>query len=263
MTHEYLFVIRTSTKLKYYGCRIDFEKAFNRPRREGLIQDVLFENNIDLNYDSPEYEGYFAKAIDYYQELEYKSALTCINIVIEIQLEDDWKPYAIKGDILETLGYFDEAINSYTSAIEFHHYDVEAYALYHQIGFCYLLSHSHEDAIRIISIAIDSKSYWKNYGFKKDMEVINFGVLYGLPFKQLYVNRANAYLNIGNLLKARADALEALKYDDCYSNAYLLISQIFAMVGKDEDSMRLLTHAAELGNNNASTILSNGGFKFR
>ena len=85
------------------------------------------------------------------------------------------------------------------------------------------------------------------------------GVLLGVPFKKMYNNRANAFMNIGELDKAFEDCKKSLSFDKGYSNPYLLLSQIYSKAGQEDKAIEFLKISAQLGNKNAIITLEKIG----
>jgi len=176
-----------------------------------------------------------------------------------IQNKDFWKMYAFKAFILESTQNYKNAIDYYELAIETAFDDVKVYALYHQIGWCYLNLKDDDNAVKFYTHSIELKKIYSNK-YKEDLEGIDNGVLLGKNFEQMYVNRGNSLKNINRLEEARQDCISAIECNQQYSNPYLLLSQILDLAGQKEKSMELLKHASDMGNQNATRIYRNGGF---
>ncbi|EWH14430.1 hypothetical protein KLA_03662 [Cellulophaga geojensis KL-A] len=239
-----------------------FEKAFNR-NRNGIYKRggrQLNELNSLLDNSLPEYVIYYSQAQKYYEIGNLNDAFNNINKAIELSDVDDWKQYAFKANVLEEAKHYEDAIKNYEIAIDINPNDVYVYALYHQIGWCYLNLKDDEKAVEFYTYAINLKKQHPNSEYNEDLEGIDNGVLLGKKFEQMYINRGNSLKNIGKLEDARQDCISAIKCNEQYSNPYLLLSQIFDLAGHKEESMKFLKHASDMGNQNATRIFNNGGF---
>lgn len=229
-----------------------FEKIFGIKKTENTKTRKL----SDLDKGIPEYVVYYQQAIGSYNSQNYKVALDNINKTIEKSDIDDWKYFAFKANVLEDLGKYQDAIESYTKAIYFAGDNIRVYALFHQIGFCYLSLGNNHKAIEFYSYAINYKKQHPNNSLNPDFEGMDMGVILGIEFKKMYNNRANALKNIGKLQEALVDCKKSLEYDQKYSNPYLLLSQIYAKVGQEKEALKYLQISASLGNTNAKRVLS-------
>ncbi len=229
-----------------------FEKAFNRIRQRNSKRRTFANlfGGLKTGYLIP-----YEKAIKDYQSKNLESALQNINVVIGKSDINDWKHYAFRANIFEDLGKYSDAIADYEKAIEFAENDIYVYGLYHQIGFCYLNIGNNLKAVEFYSYAIYLKKEHPNLEHNTDQEGMDMGVLLGVPFKRLYNNRANAYLNIGKLNEAIDDCNKSLEHDINYSNPYLLLSQIFSKAGQESKAIDFLKKSAQLGNKNAILTL--------
>ena len=144
-------------------------------------------------------------------------------------------------------------------AIDINFDDVNVYALYHQIGYCYLNLQDDQKASEFYGYAIELKSKHPNTEHNPDQEGMDLGVMLGVPFKRMYNNRANAYKNLGLLNEALEDCKKSLSYDKNYSNPYLMLSQIYSKAGKEEKAIEFLKVSAQLGNNSAISTLKQIG----
>jgi len=230
-----------------------FKKAFGRERsvipkntktlaEADIIKDV---NNII----------YYRTAIDEYYKNELFNALSYVNKAIELD-NSNWLFNAFKANVLEETKQYSSAIDEYIKAIEINGNDIYVYALYHQIGWCYLNINNDHKAIEFYTYAIDLELKHPNHEYNKDLEGMDNGVVVGKEMKQMYVNRGNSYKNISNLESAQQDCLEAVKCDDNYSNPYLLLYQIYIKAGLEEKAIGFLQTSARLGNQNAVRMLN-------
>lgn len=234
-----------------------FEKAFNRSRnsdykrggRKISALGKLFGGGI------PKYVVYYSKAQESYGAAQYQNSLDLINKTIELSDIDDWKQYAFKANVLEDLQKYQEAIENYEIAIDINLDDINIYALYHQIGFCYLSLGNNEKASEFYGFAIDLKAEHPNSEYNPDQEGMDLGVMLGVPFKRMYNNRANALKNLGELNEAIEDCEKSLSYDKNYSNPYLMLSQIYSKAGQEDKAIEFLKTSAQLGNNSAISTL--------
>ncbi len=230
-----------------------FKKAFGEERlpntKKRTFANLL--GGINANY----LQDYLVAQNDY-NNGNFNSSLNNINKVIEKSDVNDWKHFAFRANVLEDLKQYDKAISDYKTAIGFAIDDIEVYALYHQIGFCYLSLGKNEKAEEFYSYAIELKKQHSNSDLNPDQEGMDKGVMLGLPYKRMYNNRANALKNIGKLNEAFEDCKTALNYDKNYSNSYLLLSQIFSQAGQESKALEMLNAAANLGNQNAINMLN-------
>ncbi len=230
-----------------------FYKAFGRQRTTELRERKL----TDLSQGIPAYIIFYQQATDDYLSNNYTSAFNNINKVIQQSDIDDWKHFAFRANIYETTQNYEKAIADYEKAIDFSSNDVMVYALYHQIGFCYLNLGNDKRAEEFYSYSLDLKLQHPNTEFNPDLEGLDGGVLVGIPIKRIYNNRANALKNQNKLNEAFEDCKKALSYDSNYSNTYLLLYQIFNIAGQKEEALKMLKHSAQLGNQNAIRMLNN------
>jgi tetratricopeptide (TPR) repeat protein len=239
-----------------------FERAFNRKKSDDFkrggrkLQDSFSLVNAG---DVPAYLIHYNNAIDDLQSLNLNSALVNINKTIENSDIDDWKHFALKARIQETLKDFNEAIKNYEIAIDIAASDVTVYALYHQIALCYLYIGNNYKAIDFFTYAIDLKKNHSDIEFNRDLEEEKYGVLLGLPFKRMFNNRASAYLNIGKLDESFNDCMASISYDKTYSNPYLTLATIWSKKGHEQQALELLKISAKYGNKNAMETLNKLG----
>lgn len=234
-----------------------FEKAFGRSRKtnyknlkpnKGLFG--VFKSGIK------EYIKYYVSAQQSYSSGNYNKSLELINKTIEDCDFDDWKQRAFKANVFEDLKIYQSAIKEYEIAIDICNNDINTYALYHQIGFCYLSLGDNNKAISFYTYAIELKKSHPNTEFNLDVEGMDSGVMLGIKFNRMYNNRANAFKNINKLNEAFEDCKTSLSFDKNYSNPYLMLSQIFSKAGKEPEAIKYLKIAAELGNKNAISMVS-------
>lgn len=226
-----------------------FEKAFLRKRssleqtKKSIFNSLFFgkKGNQDSN-------KFFILAETSYLHGNNKEAIKMIEACIENGGNNEWKNFAFKANVLEDLKEYREAIKLYEMAIELSDTDETVYALYHQIGFCYLNLGNNDKAKEFYTYAIELKGKLIFTKGMKDKECMDGGVMLGLPFKRMYNNRGNAYKNMGDYSLAIKDCKKAIKYDEDYPNPYLLLSQIYSLQGNEEESYENLEYAAILGN---------------
>lgn len=227
-----------------------FEKAFKRTRtlKTKKRSFINLLKGISSNHLS-----FYQAAINAYNNQNLNSALENINMTIEKSDVDDWKHYAFRANILEDLHKFQAAISDYEKAIEFSENDNVVYALYHQIGYCYLSIGNDLKAVEFYSYSIDIKSNHPNP--KSDIEGIDMGVLLGVPFKRMFNNRANAQLNLGKLNESLEDCKKSISYDKNYSNPYFVLSNVYSKAGQEAKAIEFLRISASLGNRTAQATL--------
>jgi tetratricopeptide (TPR) repeat protein len=238
-----------------------FEKVFKRNRttnhkptgRKLSMLSKLFGGG------SRDFLTNYRNAQSNYNSGNYKKALNQINKTIELSDINDWKQYAFKANVLEDLQDFEKAIEYYEKAININLNDDNVYALYHQIGYCYLNQKNDKKASEFYSYAIDLKGKHTNTEMNPDQEGMDLGVMLGVPFKRMYNNRANAYKNLGQLDVAIEDCNKSLNYDKNYSNPYFMLSQIYSEAGQEEKAIEYLKVSAQLGNNSAMSTLKQIG----
>lgn len=233
-----------------------FEKAFGKTKPQNSNKRTL--GDISSVLDSDYFQSFQDAMIDYSSK-NLQSALSNINKTIEKADINNWQHYAFRANVYEDLSKYEEAIKNYETAISYSGDDVTVYALYHQIGFCYLSLGNNEKAAEFYTYAIELKSQHSNTEFNPDREGMNMGILLGLPFKRLYNNRANARKNIGKLNEAVEDCKRSLSYDKNYSNPYLMLSQIYSKAGQEDKAIEFLKISAQLGNRSALSTLQQLG----
>lgn len=238
-----------------------FTKAFNRTRKSDYKRGGRKLSTLNKLFGGglPKYVAYYSTAQKNYTNGQLQNAFENINKTIELSDIDDWKQYAFKANVLEDLQKYQDAIKSYEIAIDINLDDINVYALYHQIGFCYLSLGNNEKASEFYSYAIDLKSEHPNSEFNPDQEGMDLGILFGVPFKRMHNNRANALKNLGKLNEAIDDCKKSLSYDKNYSNPYVMLSQIFSKAGQEDKAIEYLKIAAQLGNNYAISTLREFG----
>lgn len=202
-----------------------FEKAFFRKRSQLKKGKKSFLKSLFGKKEDG--KKYFILAETAYLHGNNLEALKMINSCIEQDIEK-WENFAFKANVLEDLQKFQEAIKTYEKAIELSETDEKMYALYHQIGFCYLNLGENRKAKEFYTYAIELKDRLNSMGIK-DEEGMNGGIMLGLPFKRIYNNRGNAFKNLTEYELAIKDCKKALEYDEDYSNPYLLLSQIYSL----------------------------------
>ncbi len=190
-----------------------------------------------------------------FQRKRSKSVDKLSNLWGLIKAGGDWKKSAYKANLLEDTKRFQEAIAEYINAIDKAGEDQTVYALYHQIGYCYLNLGNDKKASQFYTYAIDLKSEVQG----QDLEGLDNGVLLGVPFKRMYNNRANAQMNQGNLNEALTDCQASLSYDKTYSNPYLLLAQIYSKAGNESEAIKNMKISAQLGNKSAKSYLVSAG----
>ena len=238
-----------------------FEKAFNRSRNSNYKRGGRKLSTLGKLFGGgiPKYVAYYSKAQQSYSAGQYQNSLELINKTIELSDIDDWKQYAFKANVLEDLKNYKGAIENYEKAIDINFDDVNVYALYHQIGYCYLNLQDDQKASEFYGYAIELKSKHPNTEHNPDQEGMDLGVMLCVPFKRMYNNRANAYKNLGLLNEALEDCKKSLSYDKNYSNPYLMLSQIYSKAGQEEKAIEFLKVSAQLGNNSAISTLKQIG----
>lgn len=229
-----------------------FRKAFGRDKLPNT-KTRTFSNMF--KGISKGYLRYYYNAKSDFLKGNYSSALININKTIDNSDVNDWKHFAFKAKLLEDLRRYNEAIDEYQIAIEYSINDINVYALYHQIGICYLFSGNNEKANDFYTYAIELKKQHCNSEFNLDIEGMDDGILLGLPFERLYNNRGNALKNLNKLNEALEDCNRALSYDNQYSNTYLLMSQIYNQAEHVNKSIEMLEISAQLGNQYAIKTL--------
>ena len=237
-----------------------FEDAFNQQRTSNTRKRDL--NQLDGVFDlKNSYLPYYFSATKAFEGNDKNSALSYINETINRSDIDDWKHFALKAIILKDLEKYSDAIDNYKIAIDFNGDDNFVYGLYHEIGYCYLMLKNNLKAIEFITYAIDLKTNQNVIAIDNKIEGIEIDtginiINVEMPFKRMYINRANSYFNEKKLQNSFEDCNNALKYDQKYSNAYLLLSQIYGKAGDEEKCITLLRVAAHLGNVNAVSLLN-------
>jgi len=233
-----------------------FSKAFGRERNKNLrnpnreLRDLGNALNEDMRY-----VVYFQTAIDNYYSNDFNNAVQFVNNAISVCPFDHWRHFAFRGNIFEEVGQYEDAIQDYVNAIDIYGNDIYVYALYHQIGWCFLNLKNDTKAVEFYTYAIELKKLHPNNEYNEDLEGMDNGVVVGKEFKQMYVNRGNSLKNIGKLDDARKDCLEAINLDKNYSNPYLLLHQIFDKANIKDKALLFLETAAEMGNQNAIRML--------
>lgn len=228
-----------------------FEKAFLR-KRSSLKKTTLsiFSFLFFRKKRNEDGGNFLILAETSYLHGDNNEALRMIEASIRNGGGYNWRNFAFKANVLEDLQKYSQAIMDYEKAIELSETDEKVYALYHQIGICYLCLGENEKARDFYTYAIVLKNRLKSKNVK-DLEEMNRGVMIGLPFKRLYNNRGNALKNLGKLNEAIDDCQKALSYDNQYSNTYLLLSQIYSQSGQENKAIEMLEKSARLGNQNA------------
>ncbi|BDS09573.1 tetratricopeptide repeat protein [Aureispira anguillae] len=201
----------------------------------------------------------YQSAIADYNSNNLTSALNNINNTIKKADINDWKHYAFRANLYETSANYNQAIEDYQTAIGYSESDIDVYALYHQIGFCYLSLGNNQKGYEFFSYAIDLKSNHPNSQLNPDQEGMDMGVLLGVTFKKMYVNRGSLLFNMNNLNESLEDCKKSLSYDQNYSNPYMLLAQIFNKAGQEDEAMKYLKISAQLGNRNAISALKQMG----
>ncbi|WP_028123696.1 tetratricopeptide repeat protein [Epilithonimonas tenax] len=234
-----------------------FTKAFGRTRnklsksKKSIFNSIFFgEKKINEN------EKLFQVATTSYLHNDIANALKNIDTCLKSGSTEKWEYFAFRANCLEEKREYKKAIEDYEVAIELNVYDENVYALYHQIGFCYLNLNNNEKAVEFYTYALQLKNHLKNKG-KEDLEGLDGGVLIGVPFKRIHNNRGNALKNLNRFDDAITDCEKAIEYDENYSNPYLLLSQIYSLKGNEEESIENLEFSAILGNRYAIKTIAN------
>lgn len=234
-----------------------FQKAFGRIRTTNTKKRTFSNMFSGLGTG---YILYYQNANNDYLSGNLQSALNNINKTIEKSDINDWKHFAFRGNIYEDLKNYQQAITDYEQAIEYAQSDIEVYALYHQIGFCYLNLNNNEKASEFYTYSIDLKKQHPNTEFNSDQEGMDGGVMLGVPFKRMYNNRGNALMNLGKLNEALENCKLSIDYDRQYSNPYLLLAQIYSKAGQEQEALNFLRTSAQLGNATALSMLRQMGY---
>lgn len=236
-----------------------FEKAFNCKRKQDFRRREFSSLNSLLSNGIPDFLAFYTLAQTSYTNGNYSDALSFIDKTIRSSDIDDWKYYAFKANVLEDMSNFSQAITFYRKAIEIEGTDVNVYALYHQIAFCYSSMFDYKNAIDFYTYAIELKKQHKNAPNNPDQEGMEMGVLLGVPFKRIYVNRGQAFFATNKYNESILDCETSLSYDKSYSNPYLLMAQIHSKIGNQEKAVELLIQSAQLGNQNAAHLIRQFG----
>lgn len=226
-----------------------FKKIFGFSSKDNYItEDSVKENDNVLQK--------FEQANQLYIAGFYEPCLKLIEEVIISSKVNNWKHQAFKANVQEDLRKYHDAIATYSKAIDWSNDEVQVYALFHQIGFCYLTLGNNVKAEEFYTLSIDLKTKLINEGRYIDVENMDGGVMLGVPFKRMYNNRANARKNLNKLKEAWQDCESALKIDSSYANPYLLAGQIKYQAGDIQSAISLLKRSIELGNKNAENVLN-------
>ncbi|MDM1548858.1 hypothetical protein HX096_13450 [Empedobacter falsenii] len=215
------------------------------------------ENNVTekvLNEDS-KVLVLFETANRIYAVGNYEKSLELIDQIIPLSKVNNWKHLAFKANVLEDLGKYQEAIANYSRAIEWSNNEPMVYALFHQIGFCYLSLGSNLKAEEFYTSAINLKPKHPNTKEIPDIEGMDGGVMLGVKLERMYNNRGNARKNLKKYKEALSDCEMALRIDSYYSNTYFLKGQILYEQGNVEDAIKFIKKASDLGHSNALNIL--------
>lgn len=234
-----------------------FKRMFGYEKKENKDRRTLA--NLDRGLESG-YMLYLTMANTYYTNGDLESAFRHLNKAIELCDISDWQLYAFKAKIYEDQKNYTDAISNYSKAIELASDELNVYALYHQIGYCYLFLGNNQKAEDFYTTAIDIKKKHPNEEYFPDREGIDGGILRGLPFERLYNNRGNARKNLGKLKEALDDCNSASLYNDSYSNPFLLAGQILLLANNYEGAITLYRRSAELGNEDAKRFLKSQGY---
>lgn len=229
-----------------------FKKLFGYDKKENTNTRTFanMERGLKTGYIED-----FQRANNAYLADNLSAASQHINSAIEKSDISDWQHYAFRAKILEDQQQFSQAITDYNKAIEFSNSPTDVYALYHQIGICYLNLGNNSKAEEFYTASIDLKAKHPNSEYYPDLEGMMGGVTKGLPYERLYNNRANARKNQGKLQEAFEDCEKALEYNPNYSNSYLLAGQIHQLSGNISEAIRLVKHSISMGNPNAHRVL--------
>jgi|GEM_PF-1288869 len=234
-----------------------FTKAFGRPKnklsksKKSIFNAIFFgDKRIDEN------ERLFQLATTSYLHNDVSNALKTIDTCLKSGSSEKWEYFAFRANCLEENREYKKAIEDYEIAIELNDYDENVYALYHQIGFCYLNLNNNEKAVEFYTYALQLKNHLQNKD-KEDLEGLDGGVLVGVPFKRIHNNRGNALKNLNRFDDAIADCEKAIEYDENYSNPYLLLSQIHSLKGNEKESIKNLEFSAILGNHFSIKTIAN------
>lgn len=198
----------------------------------------------------------FGTANNMYTNGYYEKSLELIDQIIPLSKVNNWKHLAFKANVLEDLGKYQEAIANYSRAIEWSNDEALVYALFHQIGFCYLSLGSNSKAEEFYTTAINLKPQHPNSKQHPDIEGMDGGVMLGVKLERMFNNRGNARKNLKKYEAALSDCEMALKIDPYYANTYLLKGQIKYEEGDVNQAKLLIKKAAELGHNGALNILN-------
>lgn len=220
-----------------------FKKIFGLNKNENYVTEVSVKENDDVLQK-------FKEANQLYTAGFYEPSLKLIEEVIIASRVNNWKYLAFKANVQEDLKKYHDAIATYSKAIEWSNDEVVVYALFHQIGFCYLTLGNNTKAEEFYTFAIDLKTKLVQRG-ATDIEGMDAGVMLGVPFKRMYNNRGNARKNLNKLEQAWEDSQSALRIDPYYANPYLLAGQIKQLQGDIDQALSLLEQSIKLGNKSA------------
>lgn len=236
-----------------------FSKAFNRPKdRLSKTKKSIFNSLFFGEKKLKDNEQLFQLAKISYMRNYVSNALETINLCLESGNSEKWEYFAFKANCYEDLSEYKKAIENYEIAIELSENDEDVYALYHQIGFCFLNLKNDNKAKEFYTFALQLKTNLQSKN-KEDLEGLDGGVLLGVSLQRIYNNRGNARKNLGELNDAIIDCEKAISIDKNYSNPYLLLSQIYDLKGYQEKSLEFLKASARLGNNSAKNKLDEIG----
>lgn len=225
------------------------KKLFGINNQENKVTDNVIDEDSSV-------KQLFQKANDLYISGFYDKSLELINQILSLSKVNNWKYLAFKANVLEDLKKYQDAIANYSRAIEWSNNEAQVYALFHQIGFCYLSLGSNSKAEDFYTTAINLKTKHPNTKFIPDIEGMDGGVMLGVKFARMYNNRGNARKNLKKFNEALLDCEMALKIDPYYANTYLLKGQIKYEQGKVDEAIQLIKKSSDLGHKSAINILN-------
>lgn len=232
-----------------------FKEAFNRERKTYSKRFFLLDIIFPKKKKSESEEKFYLLAKSSYYDNALKNALNEINSCIKYSQHNNWKYFAFRANVKEDLLKYSEAIDDYIMAIEINGNDSKVYALYHQIGYCYLNLNEDNKANEFYTHALNLKKELQETK-EKDLEGLDKGILLGVSFAKIYNNRAITFKNLKKYELAINDCEKAIEFGKDYANPYLCLFQTYSFLKNEDKANENLEVASVLGNPYAIKTIS-------
>lgn len=240
-------------------------------RLDLAVSDFSKAMEIDPSNFAPHYN----MAGLYFDSRRYDTALAEMDRAIELKPDGDYL-YEFKGRVLDKLGKRDDAIVTYSKALELNPLNERALV---RRNIAYYYTGQFELALRDISVLIDHwpmrPEYWASRGqyyaaqSQHDKAIADFNKSLALApdYLEVYPDRATSYFALGKYALARADCEFAIARDPSLTVCTGYIARSLMLEGKTEAAIGRLSEMASVADVPAAArdplvLLSRGALRY-